>query len=127
MVVSIMFHKTTDSGFTLELKNHHKFNIVCFNLSCYTLQKCEVYVDEWSQSKPSKFAIFFISKTNIVVLGCYLMTALTLCQHRLVHSLEENIKKQEMEKAKILFSKHVTVEAFQWVIGLFHQAYMHYF
>ena len=38
-----MFHKTTDSGFTLELKNHHKFNIVCFNLSCYTLQKCEVY------------------------------------------------------------------------------------
>ena len=45
------------------------------------------------------------------------MTALTLCQHRLVHSLEENIKKQEMEKAKILFSKHVTVEAFQWVIS----------
>ena len=37
-----MFHKTTDSGFTLELKNHHKFNIVCFNLSCYTLHKCEV-------------------------------------------------------------------------------------
>ena len=39
-----MFHKTTDSGFTLELKNHHKFNIVCFNLSCYTSVRGMQYV-----------------------------------------------------------------------------------
>ena len=60
-----MFHKTTDSGFTLELKNHHKFNIVCFNLSCYTLQKCEVYVDEWSQSiKSIKICHIFYFKNQ---------------------------------------------------------------